>query len=288
MKKILFLLLMLFFLNWEVGATENGRSRLIITQSGNGPDVVLLTGLGCPAAVYADLVAALSPARRCHVLQIPGFAGLGIAGSESAGDWLGEVEGYLKENKLSAVTLIGHSFGGWLALQAAAHTRAVSRLIVIDAAPFAAGLFQDVGPQQAVQQAAQLQGLLAGLSAEQYKAFEARRLTMMVADPAGAKRVLEWLCATPRSLLAVLSAAMAGSDLRPLLPKIKAATLVLGSWTMGRLFGLDRAGVEKRLQGQYNALGGCVIHMADRAGHFIMLDEPGWLEREVLQFLEQK
>jgi pimeloyl-ACP methyl ester carboxylesterase len=247
--------------------------------------VVLLPGLGCPAAVFTGLVSALAPTHRCHVLQIPGCAGQGIAGSEAAGDWVRGVAGYLHDNTLSAVTLIGHSFGGWLALQAAAQTGAVSRLIVIDAAPFSAGLFQDIDPQQAGQQAGRLQDLLASLSAEQYNAFEARRLALMVADPQNASRILAWFCATPRPLLARLSAEMAGSDLRPLLPKIKAATLVLGSWTLGRLFGLDRGGVEKRLQEQYNALQGCMIHMADRAGHFIMLDEPGWLEREVLAFL---
>jgi pimeloyl-ACP methyl ester carboxylesterase len=287
MKKMLFLLLMLIFLHCCADALENAPSRLIVEQSGSGPDVILLPGLGCPAAVYADLVAALAPTRRCHVLQIPGFAGQGIAGSETAGDWVREVERYVNDNKLSHVTLIGHSFGGWLALQAAAQTRTVSRLIVIDAAPFSAGLFQDISPQQAAQQAAQIQGLLESLSPEQYRTFEARRLALMAADPSSISRILEWLCATPRPLLARLSAEMAGSDLRPLLPEIKAATLVLASWTMGRLFGLDRAGVEKRLQGQYNALGGCVIHMADRAGHFIMLDEPGWLKQEVLSFLEQ-
>jgi pimeloyl-ACP methyl ester carboxylesterase len=288
MKKIFFVLLLMLFLYWSADAEEQGRSRLIAIRTGSGPDVVLLPGLGCPAAVYAELLAALAPTHRCHVLQIPGFAGQGLAGSESASDWVLEVQRYLEDNRLSAVTLIGHSFGGWLALQVAARTRAVARLIVIDAAPFPAGLFQDVSPEQAPRQAAQLPGLFASMSDEQHRAFEAQRLALMVADPAAGKRILEWLCATPRSQLAALSAAMTGSDLRPLLPEIKASTLVLGSWTMGRLFGLDRAGVEKRLQWQYNALKGCAIHMAERAGHFIMLDEPGWLEGEVRTFLEEK
>jgi len=286
MKKMMFLLLLVFLVG-SAAVSAYGRSKLIATRSGSGPDVVLLPGLGCPAAVYAGLAAALAPAYRCHVLQVPGFAGLGTAGSEAVEDWPLEVQRYLEEQHLSAVTLIGHSFGGWLALQTAARTPAVSRLVVIDAAPFSAGLFQECSPQQAAAQAAQLPGLLANLSVEQYRAWQAQRLALMVADPASGERVLEWFCATPRPLLANLSAALAGSDLRPLLPGIKAATLVLGSWTMGRLFGLDRAGVEKRLQEQYNGLHGCVIHMADRAGHFIMLDEPGWLEREVLSFLKQ-
>jgi pimeloyl-ACP methyl ester carboxylesterase len=286
MKKIFFLMLLMIFLYWSADAGGPGPSRLVVTRTGDGPDVVLLPGLGCPAEVFGGLLAALAPGHRCHVLQIPGFAGRGPAGSESASDWVREVEHYLEDNRLSAVTLIGHSFGGWLALQVAARTRAVARLIVIDAAPFPAGLFQDIGPEQAARQAAQLPGLLAGMSDEQYRAFEAQRLALMVADPVAGKRILEWLCATPRPLLAALSAAMAGADLRPLLPGIEAPTLVLGSWTMGRLFGLDRAGVEKRLQGQYNALRGCAIRMAGQAGHFIMLDDPGWLEREVLSFLE--
>lgn len=286
MKKKLFLFLMMLFMYWSVRANGPGPSRLVATRAGSGPDVVLLPGLGCPAEVYSGLLAALAPRHRCHVLQIPGFAGLGIAASDAAIDWAAEVERYLDEQKLPAVTLVGHSFGGWLALQVAARKATVTRLVVIDAAPFPAGLFQEVAPELAAQQAAQLLGLFSGMSDEQYRAFEAQRLTLMTSDPAAAKQVLEWLCATPRPLLAALSAAMAGSDLRPLLAKIKAPALVLGSWTLGRLFCLDKAAVEKRLQGQYNALQGCRIRMAERAGHFIMLDEPVWLEREVLAFLE--
>lgn len=288
MKKIFFMLLLMLFLYWSAAAGEPGPSRLVVSQTGNGPDVVLLPGLGCPAEVYSSLLAVLAPGHRCHVLQIPGFAGRGTAANDAAIDWATEVKHYLEDWRLSSVTLIGHSFGGWLALQIAAQNPAVERLVVIDAAPFAAGIFQDVSPEQAALQAAQLPGFFAGMSDEQYRAFEAQRLALMVADPANHKQVLEWLCATPRPLLVALSASMAGSDLRPLLPGIEAPTLVLGSWTMGRLFGLDRAGMEKRLQGQYNALQGCAIHMAERAGHFIMLDEPDWLENEVRAFLEGK
>ena len=119
MKKLLFLMLIFLLMHWSASASGKGRSRLLVTRSGNGPDVVLLPGIGCPGAVFAGLVSALAPVRCCHVLQIPGFAGQGIAGSEAADDWVLEVAGYLSSQRLSDITLIGHSFGGWLALRVA-------------------------------------------------------------------------------------------------------------------------------------------------------------------------
>lgn len=288
MKKLASTCIMFMLLFCNALAESSKKPCFTSTVSGSGANVVLLPGLGCPATIYEDLVASLAATHCCHVLQIAGFAGQNLQGSEMDTVWEEAVVNYLQENQLQHSTLLGHSFGGWLALQVAARSPLVEQLIIIDAAPFTAGLFQDISPQQAALQVSGLSSLLLAMSAEQYRAFETQRLTFMVAEPAWRNRILEWLCATPRPLMARLSSAMAGSDLRALLPRIKAKTLVLASWTMGRLFGLDRATVEKRLQAQYQTLPGCTIHLAEKAGHFIMLDEPQWLSREVGSFLAKK
>ncbi|PIX59288.1 MAG: alpha/beta hydrolase, partial [Lysobacterales bacterium CG_4_10_14_3_um_filter_64_11] len=78
----------------------------------------------------------------CHLLQLPGFAGLAAEPSAIQGDaWLDtmrdRVLAYVKERGLASPVVIGHSLGGVLALKMALQSpHTFSRMIIVDSLPF--------------------------------------------------------------------------------------------------------------------------------------------------------
>lgn len=128
--------------------------RIAVTATGEGPDVILIPGLGSSPRVWTDAVAAV-PGYRYHLVQIKGFAGVpaeGNAQTSGAGDpgaavrpvdsgllsaWADEITRYSAAQDLNRPSLVGHSLGGALALRVATQTpEAVSKVMVVDMLPF--------------------------------------------------------------------------------------------------------------------------------------------------------
>ncbi len=113
---------------------------LEITRSGQGPAIVFIPGLNSAAQVFSDTCASLSAKHRCHLVQLPGFAGLPPR-LDPQDDFLtsmsSRIEAYLRAQKLKHVTLVGHSMGGTLSLMIAQHApELVEKLVIVDALPY--------------------------------------------------------------------------------------------------------------------------------------------------------
>jgi pimeloyl-ACP methyl ester carboxylesterase len=117
-----------------------------IDHPGGEPTLVLLPGLSATAPIFEDLIAAgLSPPFRTLALDL---RGRGRSGAPPAGfdpkapalnytmaDHAADVLGLLDALKISQPVLVGHSFGGLLALfLAARHPERFCSLVVLDAA----------------------------------------------------------------------------------------------------------------------------------------------------------
>ena len=78
-----------------------------------------------------------------------------------------------------------------------------------------------------------------------------------------------------------------GDDLRPLLPRITAPTLVLGAWAAFEPMGSTMESTRKIFEGQYAGLAGVKIAMSERGYHFLMWDDTDWLVAQVRGFIER-
>lgn len=96
-------------------------------SSGDGPPVVLLPGGGATAAVW---FATALPGRRTIAYDLPGTAGfttVAVTDAASLCGWLDQVL------PAGPVDLVGHSYGGWVALTYALHApERVRRLALLD------------------------------------------------------------------------------------------------------------------------------------------------------------
>jgi len=102
----------------RVGPARRDISALTI---GNGPDVVLLHGLGSSKVSFFDTAAALSRDYRVHALDLPGFGSSAkpAAARYDARYFAGAVAAYLDAEGVGSAHVVGNSMGGRVAIELA-------------------------------------------------------------------------------------------------------------------------------------------------------------------------
>ena len=114
-----------------------GLSQYYLDAAGGDPPMVLLHGLSANANCWSAVIAAgLAPD---HRVIAPDLRGRARSGKPDSGygmaDHAADIIGLMDALHLPQVVLVGHSFGGYLAIYLAAHhPDRFSRLVVIDAA----------------------------------------------------------------------------------------------------------------------------------------------------------
>ncbi len=253
---------------------------------GEGRPVLMIPGLNSAASTWTETCAALQPGVQCHIVQLPGFAGAPAVPVDRFMDGMRDrLLAYLDERHLDRPVVMGHSLGGVLALQMAAERPGrIERLVIVDSLPFLAGL-RGATPEAARSQAEAMRQQMMSATPEQWEAGVRRNAAGMSRDPARAERVVAWSLASDRATTAQAMAELWGDDLRQLLPRIKAPTLVLGAWAAFAPMGSTLESTKKVFETQYAGLDGVRVAMSQGGYHFLMWDDPEWLVGEVKGFV---
>ena len=187
------------------------------TVEGRGEPVVLLHGWGASSQSLAPLCGALADAFRILAVDLPGF-GWSQAPPTAWGtaEYAGHVERLLQEAGVGRAALVGHSFGGRIAIALAARQPArVSRLVLVASAGIRprrrAGYYVRVAAAKLARRFFSLPGW--GATGE--------RIIEKVSGRFGSR---DYRAAGPMrpTLVKVVN-----EDLTPLLPAIQAPTLIL-------------------------------------------------------------
>ena len=113
-------------------SSSYGTARALSAGAADAPPLVLLPGGGATATVWFANVAALAGEFRVHALDLPGNPGYTAVSVRDAGElcvWLDDVLTITG----APVGLVGHSYGGWVALTYALHAPdRVRRLALLD------------------------------------------------------------------------------------------------------------------------------------------------------------
>jgi pimeloyl-ACP methyl ester carboxylesterase len=96
-----------------------GRSRISTLTMGEGPDILLLHGLGATKASFFEAAAALSRAHRVHALDLPGFGSSSkpAFAAYDAGYFADAVLGVMDAMGIERAHLVGNSLGGRVAIE---------------------------------------------------------------------------------------------------------------------------------------------------------------------------
>jgi pimeloyl-ACP methyl ester carboxylesterase len=113
--------------------------RLSFAESGAGPEVLLLHGLGSSALVYAHNISELAQGRRVVALDLPGHGSSPDAGPPYTADKAVHLLSAFIANEMTPpVAIVGNSLGGLLGgLVAAARPDIVDRIALLAAPGFA-------------------------------------------------------------------------------------------------------------------------------------------------------
>ena len=253
---------------------------------GEGRAVLMIPGLNSAASTWTETCAALQPGVQCHIVQLPGFAGAPAVATDNFMTGMRDrLLAYLDDRQLAQPVVIGHSLGGALALQMAAERPGrIARLVIVDSLPFLAGL-RGMTPEAARGMAAGMRQQMLGATKEQWEAGTRQGAGGMSRNPANVERVVAWGLASDRATTAQAMSELWGEDLRPLLPRITAPTLVLGAWAAYEPMGATLASTQAIFEAQYAGLKGVKVAMSQRGFHFLMWDDADWLVGEVKGFL---
>jgi len=256
---------------------------------GKGRPLLMIPGLNSSAEVWRETCLALKDVQ-CHLVQLPGFAGAAPADPRPA-DFLpamrDELLGYLQARHLSKVAVIGHSLGGVLAMQLALKAPdTIGPLVIVDSLPFYAAV---MNPQATAQNVGMMAGQLReGLLAADEASFNAHNDATAKALTRSTQHLPElqrWGRDSDRTSMADAMYSMLVRDLRDDIAGIHTPVLVLGSWAAYQSMGGTEASTRAQFQAQYAKLPGVQIEMSAQGYHFLMWDDPRWLQAQVRRFL---
>jgi N-formylmaleamate deformylase len=260
-----------------------------VDVTGNGEPVLLIPGLISSGEVWAETVSVLSDNYECHVLTMPGFAGvLPQTDAPYIETWKDEIERYIQEQNLNDVTLIGHSLGGFLSMWIASdNLPQLKQIIVMDALPFLAGTMNpnaETGFYEA--NAIQYMNSLSGMDRDQLHASRMMMARGMTNDSTRWEILTEWTMNSDLKTEAYSATEMMGIDLREAIAKITVPVLAIGAFDENPQFpGFTRERMEQTYLSQYQNIKNLQFEVADGAKHFIMYDKPEWMIEKMNNFM---
>lgn len=280
-------------LSGRVVAAPQSFNGLQVEVVGKGRPVLMIPGLNSAAETWRDTCAALqSDEVQCHLIQLPGFAGLPAANDANRDAWLADMRdrllAYIDARKLKHPVVMGHSLGGELGLQLAiARPELLDRLIVVDSLPFfPAAANPAATPESTRPMADGMRRQMLAQDAAAYRTGTIAAVKGMAKAPEHIQLLVDWGDASDRATTAQAMYELMTIDLRPQLPGIRTPTLVLGAWAGYAQYGATRESTQAIFKREYAGLPGVRIELSDAGLHFLMWDDPQWLLAQVRGFLQ--
>lgn len=260
-----------------------------VKVSGHGQAMILIPGLSSSGETWDTTVARYKDRFECHVLTVAGFAGVPRVPAPMLDAVRDGLADYIRKNKLTKPVVVGHSLGGFVALDLASkYPDLPGKLVIVDAYPFFAGISDpNTTPEKAKEMVSGMSQYYGGMDQDMYervtKSGVATRI--MVTKDSDLDRLIAWGLASDRTAVADAMSELFSADLRDAIVRIKSRTLVLGAWIGYKQY-TDRQHVEANIRRQYAKLAGVEIQITDTARHFIMWDDPEWMFGHLDRFLD--
>ena len=259
---------------------------------GSGRPVLMIPGFNSAGDTWAYTCTALQADHvQCHIVTLPGFAGQPAATDASRAAWTSDISdrllAYVKARKLERPVAMGHSLGGFLAMDMAIkQPDAFERVVIVDSLPFFSAAFNPAATAQTMQPIAE--GMRSQMLAQDADAFRAAlplNLRGMTRDPARVEALVGWSLASDRGTSAQALYELMTRDLRADVERIKVPVLVLGAWAAYSSAGATKESTASVFAMGYQKLPGVRIEMSEGGYHFLMWDDPQWLQAQVRGFI---
>ncbi len=267
-------------------AAAGGPRTLQIETFGDGPLVVFVPGLASDGDVWDGTVARLDGIE-ADVVTLAGF-GDAPAVERQTGvvrDAVDDLVAHLESRAPDGAALVGHSMGGLIAqIVAAERPDLVTKLVIVDAAPFFAALQNPAATEDsAAPVAAAFRDQIKAAPRATFLAQQRATAAGMTIGDADVERVAAWSETADQATIADALYEVMTTDRRGALGAIKADTLVIAAWAEGGPF--TKAQSEAFWSAQYQGLDDVRVEVVEGVRHFVMLDAPDRFAELLGEFL---
>lgn len=253
---------------------------------GEGRPVYMIPGLASPGSVWDDLAGRLRElGYQTRVLTLAGFAGQPPLESEA---FLPVVRDALVQELTTRdgpkPVVVGHSLGGFMTFWLAATVPdSLAGIVAVDGVPYISALADpNATPASAAAQARQIDQYMSNLTPEQYAAQNRATLAGMISGKAELERMAGAGGKSSPSAVGTAVAEMMTTDLRPLMGDIQVPVVLIQA--------ADSGASETRREAyaaQVESIDDVRHVVADKGLHFVPLDDPEFVAREVRRLLER-
>ncbi|GLB50055.1 alpha/beta fold hydrolase [Neptunitalea lumnitzerae] len=282
MKTISFLLLAFL-----VSIVANAQYSFNVQVSGKGAPVLLIPGYSCSGEVWNETVDHLKDSYECHVLTLPGYAGVApIESSNILETVKNDILTYVSDKKLNKPMLIGHSLGAFMSMWLSSEAPdTFGKVVCVDGVPFISAMTNPMVTEESIKNnpmfdKATIIERYKQTPDEGYVENMTTAMLQQVSDSVHAKQVAIWSFKSDRATLGSTMVEMSLTDLRDDIVKVKQPVLILASTFMTKENSL------RIYNEQYKLLPNKRIEVAD-SKHFIMYDATTWFFNQIDAFLNE-
>jgi pimeloyl-ACP methyl ester carboxylesterase len=253
-----------------------------VSKQGKGQPILWLPGFTCPGTVWNETLQNLKKRNQSHVVSYAGFNGLQPIDTPFYATVKTALIAYVQKEKLSHLTIVGHSMGGNLAIDlAAALPGVVKKIIVIDALACMRAVMMPNVPATQIKYSSSYNKQLLQMTDTSFGNMARMIAQNMTSHPAKADSIFKWTMQADRKTYVYGYTELLKLDLREILQQVNVPTLIIGATSPS----LETA--QKTLEEQYAGLKNKKIVMSPKSNHFIMFDQPHWLFEQINSFLKK-
>jgi N-formylmaleamate deformylase len=237
--------------------------------TGKGRPVIFIPGLGCPGAVFDDVVAHLDGKVEAHVLTLAGFAGEKPTKPPLAAAVRKDLVRYIRSHRLDHPIIVGHSMGGFIAYWLAATAPdLIGGVIVIDAGP----ALGDNDPETAHT----LRNMWAQAGDDELVDQVRVAYSSMTTNPKRMEPYLPAIAKSDRHAIGDAIYELVTTDLRDKVAAIKAPFLLV----------LADGGLQGMYKTMVKPIADKKVVVVPKTRHFVWLDDPDAFDAILDQFLK--
>jgi pimeloyl-ACP methyl ester carboxylesterase len=262
-------------------ASVSAQKPFNIQRQGNGKPILFLPGFTTPGSVWNQTIQNLDGNYESYTVTYAGFDGLPPIETP----WYDQIRDglihYIQKENLQNLVVVGHSMGGNLAVDlAAALPKQITGLILIESIPCMRELMMPGVPAESLQYDSPYNNQVLQMNADAFRQMANGLSQNMTFDSSRIQLLSSWTIQADRKTYVYGYTDLLKLDLRDKLKSITVKTLILGASFP------DKAMVLSNYEKQYANLAAKEILIADNCKHFIMFDQPAWLETNIQRYLQ--
>lgn len=268
--------LLTIFLTTISGFLATGQS-IKVTSSGSGDPVLLLAGFASTSDVWDSTVETLKDHHQIHVIDYAGFGVLPAVENDFLAQVLTELKSTVQEIDDENLIIIGHSMGGTIAAWLAAQTNLkIKEIIIVDGLPASGALMFPGVDLSTLLYDSPYNDQMLQMDATTFSQTANYMSAGMATAPKHQAMIKQSVLETDRKTYVYGYTDYLKFDIREDLKNIHVPVTILGA---GGMFGEETA--TKTFRDQYSNLELYNLIMHPTSKHFIMYDDPQWLNEQI-------